>query len=87
MAQESAYFTLGQGNGTLNVKAIKRGLDVLPGVRSVSINRRAGEVAVDYDSTGAAPAQLQTALEELGYSIQSVTLAQHTGETLSPTNP
>ena len=37
MAKESAYFTVGGISGKHDVKEIKRGLDTLPGVLSVSV--------------------------------------------------
>ena len=46
MAKESAYFTVGGISGKHDVKEIKRGLDTLPGVLSVSVG--GGRVAVDY---------------------------------------
>ena len=50
MAKESAYFTVGGISGKHDVKEIKRGLDTLPGVLSVSVG--GGRVAVDFDTTG-----------------------------------
>ena len=52
MSKVSIYFTLGNVDGKHDVKDIKKTLDTLPGVESVSVNAETGSVAVDYDTTG-----------------------------------
>lgn len=51
MSKASVYFTLGALEDKHNSKAIKRELDTLPGVRSVSISDSSNRVAVDFDTT------------------------------------
>jgi copper chaperone CopZ len=48
----SAYFTVGDVGGKHHAKEIKRALDALGGVISVSVSRKSGCIAVDYDTTG-----------------------------------
>ncbi|NCB63222.1 MAG: heavy-metal-associated domain-containing protein [Clostridia bacterium] len=78
MAHSSAYFFLNEVDGTHDIKAIKSGLDTLPGVMSVSVNAQDGKVAVDYDDTGVTREQLQHTLSELGYRISSLNIDQLT---------
>lgn len=51
-SKASAYFTLEEISNKHDVKAIKRELDTLPGVLSVSIGDDSKRVAVDFDTTG-----------------------------------
>lgn len=78
MAHSSAYFFLGKVSGKHDVKAIKNGLDTLPGVMSVSVNNETGKVAVDYDDTGVTREQLQKKIDGLGFSITSLNIDQLT---------
>lgn len=78
MAHSSAYFSLGKISGKHDVKAIKSGLDTLPGVMSVSVNNETGNVAVDYDDTGVTREQLQKKIDGLGFSITSLHIDQLT---------
>ena len=50
MAKESVSFKLENVSGAHDKKEIKRVLDTLPGVRSVSVNDASGQVAVDFDT-------------------------------------
>ena len=69
MSQESIYFTLGDLQDSHDRKAIKRELDALPGVRSVSIGCGSDHVAVDYDTTAVSPDRIRKCLEKLGCSV------------------
>ena len=69
MANESAYFNLDNIDGKHDVKEIKRVLDALPGVASVSVNAETNQVAVDFDSTGVQSDRIQSKLEKAGYTI------------------
>ena len=51
-------------------KLLKQGLDMLPGVTSVSLSDR-GCVAVDYDSTGVRQEQIRQKVQELGYQLKA----------------
>ena len=69
MPKESVSFTLRNASGKHDVKGIKKALDALPGVLSVSVNADTGRAAVDFDTTGIQRAQIQKQLEKSGYEI------------------
>ena len=69
MSKASVYFTLGDLDNKHDMKAIKRELDTLPGVRSVSISDSSNRVAVDFDTTGVQPDRIRKQLEKMGYQI------------------
>lgn len=68
MEKESACFTVGGISGKHDVKEIKRGLDTLPGVLSVSVGD-GGRVAVDFDTTGVQSGRIQKQLADMGYPV------------------
>ena len=70
MAQDSVYFSVNKAVGLHDTKTLKRALDALPGVTSVSINKEQGSVAVDYDSTGVSQREIAEKIEILGYPIE-----------------
>ena len=49
-----------------DVKNIKRGLDTVPGVRSVSVSQN-GRVCVDFDETATSAPAIGRALLQIGY--------------------
>ena len=51
-----------------DVKLLKRELDTLPGVTSVSVS--GSRLAVDYDPTGVRRADIQQKVQSLGFGIQ-----------------
>lgn len=51
-----------------DVKLLKRELDTLPGVTSVSVSS-GGQLAVDYDATGVRQADILEKIQALGYQI------------------
>lgn len=69
MSKASVYFTLGASCNKQDAKAIKRELDVLPGVRSVSVSDSVNRVAVDFDTSGVRSEQIQKRLEAMGYQV------------------
>ena len=69
MAYLSAYFSLAGTGSQHDAKLLKRELDRLPGVTSVSISDN-GCLAVDYDSTGVRQEQIRRKVLELGYQIR-----------------
>lgn len=69
MSKASVYFTLGQLDDKHDAKKVKRELDALPGVLSVSISGRSGCVAVDFDTTGVQPDRIRNRIEKMGYPI------------------
>ncbi len=69
MAHLSAYFSLSGIDDRHDGKELKRELDRLPGVTSVSISG-SGRLAVDYDSTGVRKEHILQKLQSLGYQVQ-----------------
>lgn len=69
MSKESVYFTLSDVDGKHDVKEIKKVLDMLPGVSSVSVNERTNHVAIDFDNTGVQSDRIQKQLEKSGFEI------------------
>lgn len=69
MSKASIYFTLNNVDGKHDVKEIKKSLDTLPGVESVSVNVDSNYVAVDFDTTGILSDRIQKQLEKAGYEI------------------
>ncbi len=69
MSKESAYFTLGNLGGKRDAHEIKRLLDTIPGVISVSVNTITGNVAVDFDNTGTDHGALENKLGKAGFTI------------------
>ena len=51
-----------------DVKLLKRELDTLPGVTSVSVS--GGRLAVDYESTGVRREDIRQKVQSLGFGIQ-----------------
>ena len=69
MPRESAYMIVERVNGKHDLKEIKRGLDRLHGVTSVSVNPSHNLVAVDYDSSGTSYDVIEHQLNTLGYEV------------------
>ena len=69
MSEASIYFTLDNLEDKHDTKAIKRELDTLPGVRSVSISDSSNRIAVDFDTTGVQPDRIRKKLEKMGYQV------------------
>lgn len=70
MAHLSTYLSLENPGDMHDEKLLKRELDTLPSVTSVSVSGR-GCVAVDYDSTGVRQEQIRRKVQELGYQLRS----------------
>ena len=68
MAHLSTYFSLEHPASSHDVKQLKRELDTLPGVTSVSVS--GGRLAVDYDSTGVRQEDIRQKVQSLGFGIQ-----------------
>jgi copper chaperone CopZ len=73
----SAYFTVDDLGGKHGVKELKRELDTLHGVLSVSVSEKTNSVAVDYDTTGENCEIIQKKIKDLGYGVIDVRLDQH----------
>lgn len=70
MSMESITLTV-KGMSCIHcVKAVKNGLDQLPGVSSVSVNLEEGKVAVDYDTTGTNIDKIKKVITEEGYEVE-----------------
>lgn len=78
MPKASVYFTLSHAGGMHDIKKIKRELDTLPGVTSVSFSDRTGQVAVDFDPSGTGRDRIQTQLENMGYAVREIRQDAHT---------
>ena len=70
MANLSAYFSLENADTARAVKELKRELDSLPGITSVSVGD-GGVLAVDYDPTGVRQTEICQKLQELGYRLRA----------------
>ena len=68
MAHLSTYFSLEHPASSHDAKELKRELDTLPGVTSVSVS--GGRLAVDYDSTGVRGEDIRQKVQSLGFGIQ-----------------
>lgn len=77
MSKASAYFTVDNVNGKHDVKELKRELDTLQGVESVSVNDKTERIAVDFDTTGVERERIQKMIETLGYRVSDVQVENH----------
>ena len=68
MAHLSTRFSLEQPADRHAVKQLKRELDTLAGVTSVSVS--GSRLAVDYDPTGVRRADIQQKVQSLGFGIR-----------------
>lgn len=68
MAHLSTYFSLEHPASSHDAKELKRELDTLPGVTSISVS--GGRLAVDYDSTGVRREDIRQKVQSLGFGIQ-----------------
>lgn len=78
MSRESAYFIATSVNSKHDVKAVKKELDALHGVSSVSVNAQNHLVCVDYDSSGTSYDQIESRLNKMGYQIAADASNIHT---------
>lgn len=77
MSKASVYFTLGNLHGKHDVKELRRELDTLPGVFSVSVSESGNGVAVDFDTTGVQSGRIKKQIEKMGYEILDSKLDDH----------
>lgn len=68
MTKANACFTVGGISGKHDVKEIKRELDTLPGVLSVTVSNES-LVSVDFDTTGVQAGRIEKQLTEMGYQV------------------
>lgn len=69
MSKESAYFLIGNLKSKQDLKNIKKQLDTLKGVISVSVSDADSRLAVDYDNTGVKHRDIEDRLKGLGYEV------------------
>lgn len=77
MSKASAYFTVKNIEGRHGAAELKRELNTLRGVMSVSVDDRFNDIAVDYDTSGVRQAQLRSKLEDLGYNVTREQFEDH----------
>lgn len=77
MSKASIDFTLGNCRSKHGSKEIKRELDSLKGVLSVSVNNETEHVSVDFDTTGVDGDRIQDKLETLGYEVLDARIQNH----------
>ena len=68
MTRANACFTVGCISGKHDVKEIKRELDTLPGVLSVTVSNES-RVSVDFDTTGVQTGRIERQLTDMGYQV------------------
>ena len=78
MSKASLYFNVNDLSGKRNAAEIKRKLDKIPGVISVSVNAMDDRVAVDFDTTGTNQEKIRSELTNLGYTVTAEHLENHT---------
>lgn len=77
MSKASVYFDLDHLHGTRDAAEVKKQIDKIPGVISVSVNKNSDRVAVDFDTTGTSPNRIREQLGELGFGIVSEKFEEH----------
>ncbi len=78
MPQESAYFIIENVDDKHDLKDVKRGLDQMHGVHSVSVSLDSHLVAIDYDSSGVSYDLIENRLNKMGYQIAADARDIHT---------
>lgn len=71
MFEDSAYFALHSVDGRRDVKSLKKELDALPGILSVSVNPQDNTVSVDYNTNDISRETISQRLSDLGYLRQT----------------
>ena len=77
LSKASIYFDLENADSKHDIKEIKKQLDKIPGVFSVSVNNERGQVAVDFDTTGTNPNQIKNRFKDMGYEISGEHFEEH----------
>jgi copper chaperone CopZ len=77
MSKASIYFTLPDMSDNHDLKDIKKELDSLRGIISISVNAKAKKVTVDFDNTGTDGEAITNRIRELGYSPQLLDIQEH----------
>ena len=77
MAKESIYFELPDMGISQDTKVLKRAINSLHGVISVSVNSHDKKVAVDFDSTGTNGEKITDKIKELGFTPHITDIQEH----------
>lgn len=77
MTKASAYFILENVNDKRDVRKIKRGLDAISGVISVSAAKGKQKIGIDFDTTGTDKKALEKKLGKLGYAVTDSLVDEH----------
>ena len=77
VSKQSIYFKVDEMTQASDSKKIKKGIDLIRGVISVSINYDTKNVAVDYDSTGTNGEEINNEIRKLGYIPQIIKHEDH----------
>jgi copper chaperone CopZ len=77
MSKASVYFTISNLEDKHDIKELKRELDAFSGVISVSESDGKKQIAVDFDTTGIKPEQLERKIQKLGYNIINTKFENH----------
>lgn len=67
MSKQSVYYSLDDIVTRHDAKALKKGIDQISGVISVSVNTHDKKIAVDYDSTGTNDSEIMDKISRLGF--------------------
>lgn len=78
MSKQSAYFRVPDLGGDRGGQKLKKDIDSIPGVISVSVTAQSNKVAVDYDSTGTNSKQIKEKIEDSGFEAQLIADVDHT---------
>lgn len=78
MSKQSAYFRIPNLDGDRGGQKLKKNIDCIPGVISVSVTAQSNKVAVDYDSTGTSSRKIKEKIEDSGFEAQLIADVDHT---------
>lgn len=77
MSKASIYFDIENIGSKRDTAEIKKQIDKIPGVFSVSVSDERGRVAVDFDTTGTNQNQIRNQFKDMGYEISSEHFEEH----------
>lgn len=78
VAKQSAYFKVFGLHNKHQLGKIKRALNEIPGVLSVSADIQSNQVAVDYDSSGLNIENIANQLQDHGMDVKLIESQDHT---------
>jgi len=77
MPKESICFLLPEMSESHDPKKIKKAVNGLRGIISVSVNSKSKKVAVDYDNSGTYGEEITNRITEIGFSPQIIDEQEH----------